>query len=336
MSLFLSRYSKLIHSASTITSLALIGNLFWLNSARAFDITFSNSGFESSLTDWGTIGDVNTIGSDLVQASNGDTGFINPLGGINQAIVTTGYQTINRIDDVDGSNSTLSFNQSTTTNPVDSDTITANNSVNDFQTQLGLNLYDLSIPRINGDTSTPRTSKEASAIYQDLTFTVTQSEVDAGNNAFEVSFNWAYLTNDGVSGDLGNQDYSFISIYDVTGGTDSTAKNIELLGDSNQSIIAPTASNNYSYGDTTYYDLSNPYTTSVTGLAAGDYTYRVSLGVVDVDNFGRSSALLIDNFSAKQVPFDFSPSAGLLVVAGIFGFKKILQKNDNNGNQVKE
>ena len=326
MSLFLSRSSRLILSASTITSLAIVANLSWLNSARAFDITFSNSGFENSLTGWGTIGDVNTIGFDTVQASNGDTGFVNPLGGSNQAIVTTGYRTVDRIDDVDGSNNTLGFNQSGT-NPVDSDTITANNSGNDFQTQLGLNLYDLSIARVNGDTATPRTSKEASAIYQDLTFTVTQPEVDAGTNGFKVNFNWAYLTNDGVSGDLGNQDYSFISIYDVTSGTNSTAKNIELLGDSNQSLTASTADNNYSYGNTTYYDLSNPYSTSVTGLGAGTYTYRVAFGVVDVDGYDRSSALLLDELEVQQIPFGFSPTLGLLIVGVMIGCDR-LRRNE--------
>ena len=303
-------------------SIAVVSNLYSINSANAFNVNFSNGGFESSLTGWDTIGNVSTTTSNVVQASNGDIGFVNPLAGTNQAVVTTAYDTNSRIDDFDSGNATLDFHQPAD-NPVDSDTITENNSGNDFQTQLGLNTFDLSIPRVNGDTATNRTSKEASAIYQDITVEITAQDVTDGKNGFNVNFNWAYLTNDGDSGDLGNQDYSFISIFDVTSGTNSTAKTIEILGDSSQTIVAPLANNNYSYGDTTNYNLSSSDMKSVTGLDAGNYTYRVAFGVVDVDNFGRSSALVLDEFDVQQIPFEFSPGLGLLLMTGLFGFKYV-------------
>ena len=325
----LSRYSKLILTGSSIISLVLVSNLVRVNSARAFSVTFTNGGFEDSpdpLNGWETIGDVSTTISNAVQANNGDIGFVNPIAGNNQAIVTTGHTT--RIDDIDSSVSTLNFNQSGS-DPVDSDTIAANNSGNDFQTQLGLNIGDLSIDRVNGNTATVRTSKEASAIYQDINITIDPADETNGTNGFQVNFNWAYLTNDGDNGDLGNQDYSFVSIYDVTSGTDTTVKNIELLGDSDQSIIAPTANDNYSYGNTTYYTGINPYMTEITGLAAGDYTYRVAFGVVDVDNLGRSSALVLDEFNVEQVPFEFSPTAGIALVIGLFGCDRLRRRIKN-------
>jgi hypothetical protein len=304
-----SNFSKsLILTAHTL-GLAAISNVLLINGANAFDITFSNGGFESGTSSWSTIGDVTT-----------NTGIDNvtPISGSNQAIITNAY----KIEGGRNDDSGLTFNQSGT-NPVDADTIANNHTGQDLQTFLGLGINDLSIDRDPVVSGFPRTSKEGSGIYQDLSFTVTADDVTSGNNSFEISFNWAYLTNDGQAGNgLGNQDYSFISIFN----TENSPGEITVLGDSNQSITAPNASNDYNHPTTTYYTAGNTYTQTVTGLAAGDYTYRVGFGVVDVDGYDRSSALLLDNFMVRDVPFEFSPSLGLWLVGGILGIDRLRRK----------
>jgi len=99
------------------------------------------------------------------------------------------------------------------------------------------------------------------------------------------------------------------------------------LGDSSQNTVVPTAPNKFTNpADTTYYNTNSVYTESVTGLEEGTYSYRVGFGVVDVDSYDRTSALLVDNFSVEQVPFDFSPTLGLLFVGGVFGIKSTIKK----------
>ncbi len=62
------------------------------------------------------------------------------------------------------------------------------------------------------------------------------------------------------------------------------------------------------------------------GLTAGTYNYRVAYGVVDVDSVDRSSALLIDDFTVQQVPFKFSPTAGIALVLGLFGCDQLRRR----------
>ena len=40
----------------------------------------------------------------------------------------------------------------------------------------------------------------------------------------------------------------------------------------------------------------------------------------------RSSALLVDNFNVEEIPFEFSPSLGLGIVAVIFGCDRLRRK----------
>ena len=326
MSLSKFNFSKSLIAVASTFGLVSMGNFIFINSAHSFSVTFgnndvdtfTNSGFENSLDGWSTIGDVTTIGADVVQ---GNGSSVNPISGSFQAIITNSYTTSgDRNDD-----SSLTFNQSGT-NPVDADTITTNHTGDDLQTfLLGSGTEDaLSIDRDTVVSGFPRTSKEGSGLYQDITITIDAADEANGTNGFTVSFNWAYLTNDGKEDTygLGNQDFSFVSIYDIS----DTPRPITLLGDSSQSITDPNTHNDYLYSTTDYYSSSNTYSLSFNSLAAGTYNYRVAYGVVDVDNVDHSSALLIDNFSVQQVPFAFSPTVGIALMLGLFGCDRLRRK----------
>ncbi len=322
-----SNFPKALISVLSTVGLVTIGNFICIDAAHGFSVTFDNGGFEEDLsTGWSTIGDV---------TRNTGIDEVNPISGSNQAIITNSY--IIESDRADDGIHT--FNQSGT-NPVDADTISDNHTGNDLQTFLGLGITDLSIARNPEIPDFPRTSKEGSGMYQDIEITISTTDVSNGTNGFEISFNWAYLTNDGQESTygLGNQDFSFISLINdpnPSGDVDKTdpnyvTGNVTVLGDSNETTIdRPTANDDYVYPTTTFYDVNNVYTQSVTGLAAGTYSYRVGFGVVDVDNVDRSSALLLDNFNVQQVPFEFSPGLGLLLMISLFGFQYLQRKHLN-------
>lgn len=310
MSLFHSNFSKSLISVSFLT--------IFIAPANAFNVNFTNSDFDTGITGWTTRGDVTT---------NTEIDRVTPISSPNQAIITNAYKLEGDRRDDNG----LLFNQSGT-NPVDADTISNNPTGQDLQTFLGLGINDLSIARNPAVSGFPRTSKEGSGMFQDISFTVTSQDVMDGKNGFKLNFNWAYLTNDGQENTygLGNQDYSFVSFAPIVQPVSSSkTSEIRLLGDSNQSISNPAANNDYNHPTTTYYTAGNSYTQSVTGLAAGAYTYRVGFGVVDVDGYDRSSALLVDNLNAQQVPFEFSPTMGLWIVGGIFGSSRLYRKLKN-------
>ena len=345
-SLNLSRISRSLVYISSTLGLLTISNLVFVNSAGAFGVTFSGGTFENTisdnfdtgLTNWESTGDVTT--------NTGISG-VSPLSSPNQAIINTGYRNLNdRIDDRNIGGSYLNFNQSGT-DPIDADSLSENNSPNtdsDLQSFLNLNTSAFSIARrdsLGNNIGGFRLPKEGSGMYQDIVVSITQADKDQGKNGFDLNFNWAYLSNDGTSLDFGNQDFSFLSIAaNPTGGsidqTDSRFTNgiIELLGDSDGDIrdddgnidTYPTADNNFIHSDTTYYNTNNVYTKSITGLEPGTYSYRVGFGTVDVDNLDRTSALLVDSFSVERVPFEFSPTLGLLFVGSMFGLKTAWQK----------
>ena len=329
--------------AGTLSFIALM-NCLAAKSADAFSINggsnLTNGGFEQTIdganptNGWSTTGDVTTIIANEVQAAGT---AVNPVSGNSQAILTTAYNNLGgtaRVDDVEslaegemGPAAPLNFNQSGT-NPVDADTDPNNHTGDDLQTFLGLDTNSLSIEREPAVSGVPRTSKEGSALLQNFTVEITQADVDSGNNAFEISFNWAYLTNDGFDdgGDGsfpgGNQDYGFFTLYEDS----DTAPGLTLLGDSSGTISEPIADNNYNSGDVTYYNSESIYTQTVMGLAAGTYNYTIGFGVVDIDGSGRSSALLLDNLGIKQVPFQFSPSGGIALVISFFCFHQFLRR----------
>ena len=319
----LSSLTKSIPNIASILGFVTISNLLLINSVDAFSVTFSNGdsngGFESTNdgestgtglpNNWSTIGDVFTTG--VIDG-------ISPTSGSNQAIITTGYIEGNYGAPIGNRNDDSSrvFNQSGT-NPVSADT---NPNADFLQEHLGLSSDALSIERSAGVHSSfgPRTSKEGSGMYRDITIEISPDDVSNGTDGFTVSFNWAYLTNDGKSDDFGNQDFSFVSIDDQTNPVA-----IEVLGDSNQTISSPTADNDFFDGNTISYTT---YTQSFTGLGVGPHNYRVGLGVVDVDSYDRSSALLVDNFNVQQVPFEFSPTAGIALMLGLFGCDRLRRR----------
>lgn len=307
--------------ATTVSTLSLvtISNLLLVNTAHAFGVTFQNGGFESGTSNWSTIGDVTTRG-----AIDG----INPTNGSSQAIITNGYIPGNYAAPVgnrDDDNS-LDFNESGT-NPVSADT---NPDTDLLQEHLTLNTDAFSIDRVGGTLEgiTPRTSKEGSGMYQEFDVTI-----GAGDDSFTISFDWAYLTNDGVTTLGGEQDFAFwnLGLYDPDTDSYTTAfssnEEIEVLESSFGPINDPTPgvddySKQYDYG------LNARETYTVSGLAPGDYTYRVGFGVVDVDGLDYTSALMLDDI--EVIPFEFSPSAGIGLVLGLFGIKKLHNRKNKS------
>ena len=341
--MFKLNFTQSFFQFTSTLGLIAIGNCLIINSADAFSINggsgITNGGFEQSIdgtnptNGWSTTGDVTTIIENRVSAAGT---AVNPVSGSRQAILTNAYDTskdMNRADDVErltetGPTAPLNFNQSGT-NPVDADTVEP--TTGDLQSFLGLETNSLSIPRENpANPGDPRTSKEGSGMTQTFTVEITTTDVANKTNGFEISFNWAYLTNDGTldgsDGTFpgGDQDYSFFTLYeenDAIGDRDLT-----VLADSSGSISDPTAENDYISGNTEFYTSENLYTQTVTGLGVGTYNYTIGFGVVDIDGSGRSSALLLDNYGIRQVPFEFSPSAGIGIVFGFLGLNRLRRR----------
>ncbi|MDJ0688385.1 MAG: hypothetical protein QNJ41_07735 [Xenococcaceae cyanobacterium MO_188.B32] len=199
-----------------------------------------------------------------------------------------------------------------------------------MQDSLGLPTGALSIKRNNsGNDNLFRTPKEGSGIYQDFSFTITPEDVADGKNVMQISFNWSYLTNDATDADLGAQDFGFFTVFDRS--SDLNSRFINVLDDSSGNIGTPLSSGttNFQEVNTTFYDRNNLFTYQTTSLSAGIYNYRIGFGVVDVDGLDRSSALLIDNFNVREIPFEFSPGFGLMLMTGFFGINYYRRYNSN-------
>lgn len=136
----------------------------------------------------------------------------------------------------------------------------------DLETFLGLSADSLS-PDVNSGVF----AFEGSAIFQSVT-------VQAGD---VLRFDWTFLTNED-----GGNDYAFLVI-------DGTVFNLS-------NGLTLTSASSYDFGFTT---TGQSYQSSVFDSAA---TLNVGFGVVDVDNFVGSSALVVDNVSVAAVP---EPSA---------------------------
>lgn len=322
--MFLLRFPKYISTVTSILGLITIGNLILIDSAHSFSITFDNGGFEStsdgvstgtgSPNSWSTIGDVYTTGT---------INSIDPTSGSNQAIITTGYIEGNYADPIGNRNDDggFNFNQSFT-NPVSADT---NPDADLLQEHFGFNSDAFSISRTGGILTNLRTSKEGSGMYQDFTVTL-----DPGETSFTVNFDWAYLTNDGSTTLGGDQDFGFWSLGQVNGSTYTTdfssTEQIEVLKSSSGSSSETITADNI-YATSFDYSTNGRQSYLVDNLSAGTYTYRVGFGVVDVDSGDRTSALLLDNFEIQQtVPFEFSPSVGILIFGSIFLGNRIYQR----------
>ena len=92
---------------------------------------------------------------------------------------------------------------------------------------------------------------------------------------------------------------------------------VQILGDSTGDITTPIDASQTDFSTVNGYRFF-----SSEALDAG--TYVVGMGVVDVDGTGISSGLLVDNF--EVVPFDFSATAGLGFVAGVFGLSRLRRR----------
>ena len=288
---------------ASIIGFLTVGNLFLIDAAAAFSITFSgteNFGFEEQYDGWTTFGDTNV-------ESTFQT--ISPQGGDYQALITNAcHDCVDngsiRNDDSHVNNTASTFNYSDT-NPITASVEQYNN--NNLQSQLGISENALNInATLNGSNidGVFRTPKEGSAILSD-SFTVDES--------FGISFDWNYLTNDGAS-ILGNQDFSFVTITGIETASNNPVEFVIPLGDSSGTIPSNPSSN---FAEVTGYST---YTSDV--LAPG--TYRVGFGVVDIDNVDRSSALLVDEIYIRQaIPFEFSPTVGIALVLGLFGCDRL-------------
>lgn len=112
-----------------------------------------------------------------------------------------------------------------------------------------------------------------------------------------VRFDWQFLTNDetffyGNNNTFPAADYGFFA---VDGAVTTIA--------STESVLSPSSTN---YENEALSSFSRQF-------APG--TYDIALGVVDVDNFDQSSALIISNANATAVPFELSPNLGLFILA---------------------
>lgn len=294
----------------------LLSNFIGVNPVHAFSVTFDNTGFEGSGTGsfdgWNTTGDASirstfqsispTAGSYQGLITNGCSGS---AGGLCTDSGTNGA----RNDDKFGSAGTFNYSDNNQINGSFSDPANDGTDQEAFKLQefFGLGDNGLSVARQGGIASGFRTAKEGSGIQQDITIVISEADVANKMNAFTLSFNYAYLTNDGTNALFGDQDFAFLSLYDKAG----SPEDIIVLADSDQTLTDPT-SNNFVYKDTDFHTANNQFSYTVSGLAAGSYTYSLGFGVVDVDNVNRTSGLMLDNLQITQdVPFEFSPGLGL-------------------------
>ncbi len=325
-SLFRKTFARQNFVQNTLSHLGLLIFSYAIasNSAHAFSITLQNDTFDDpstglgTLAGWTTHGDVSTTGN-LGYGSAGAT--INPLSGTNQAIITTGHLDGTFSDTARDDDGVFNFNQSGT-NPLDADTEV---DTADLQSSLGFGVNAFSIPRVGGiGLPDERVAKEGSAITQEFSVTL-----DGTEDNFQVSFNWAYATNDDTDPLYGESDYGFWSlgrldelgnyttVFDNTDSPDSPTNEIIVLDSSRGSAVSAIADNIYGQG----FDYNSvTYSVDTSGLTAGTYNYQIGFGVIDVDGFENTSALLLDNI--EVVPFEFSPLPGIGLILGLFWFKK--------------
>lgn len=304
-----------------LLSLISFSSLLSINSVQAFSVTFENTDFENDYDSWTTTGDTSI-----------QTNFESLLQYVNkQAFITTGCpdtvgtqcfdqqdesRTTPRRDDSTNAGSESSgsnhfnFSGNDQVN-ADGKNATGTFSATNLQDFLGLDQNTLNIGRENGTLSGTRTPKEGSAIRQTITV----------DNSFRLSFNWHFLTNDDNHPLFGDRDYSLVSIYDTSSSIDT--RGIDILADASSDLVNSnttfTSGTNTAGNGLNDYDL---YTSAI--LPAG--TYVVGLGVVDVDGVGFTSGLLVDNFQIQEVPFEFSPTAGIALVLCLFGCDRLLRK----------
>jgi len=313
---------------TSIASFLTLTNIIIANSAQAYSVNFTNGDFQNSVNFNNGFGDGwDGAGNTTLEGtySNVAPYPVDISNTVQAAITTACPSTIQTGECLDNDGNGLPRNDDSPTsagtfNESNNDQISASiETTNNLQSILGLSDNAFSIYRkigsvtYDGTKGNPvlrRTPKEGSAIYQDITITP-----DGNANDFVLKFNWDFLTNDGA-GDLGNKDFGFVSITNNSG-----FEQIFTLEDSTGAIptLAPNQTN-FATNTSAYA----PYTSSNLSLTPG--TYRVGFGVMDVDGVGYSSGLLVDNFGVEQVPFEFSPTLGLLIVGGMVAGDRLRRK----------
>ena len=337
--MYSSNFRKYLTATVASVGVLSISGLLMPNTANAFSVGYGNT-FDNGFADWNTSGDAD-IRDTLTGTYNGVSQSYRATGTGNQAVLTTacsgtaytptpnlGYQdtecyntqddTQPRNDDpnADAGRFNYSDNDQTDANAefaadINNPSAFPANQITTVQEFLGLSANALNIPLQDGDTiiGDERTPKEGSAMRLNDTI--------VADGPFTISFNWSYLTNDGQDALLGDSDYAFVTIYDENSVRDS--REPILIADSD-SVTIPTMSS----GDTAYaLEKSGTYTSDV--LPDGNYV--VGFGVVDIRGVSNSSALLIDDFqTTTAVPFEFSPTTGIGLVAGFIGLARLRRR----------
>ena len=321
--MFIFRRQNLIRFS--LIGIASLANLTITDSVYGFTVNFENPDFSSEFNNdnpngWQTLGDTSTPGT--FQG-------IDPASGSTQGLLTNScpsiafpegecFDTQNpdnyRQDDPNGGEENRVFNFSGS----DQGDANGNNFGQDRNLQdfLGLSANSLNIERAEGEIGGTRTPKEGSAIKQTITVTDT-------DKPFVISFDWNYLTNDGTDPTLGNQDYSFFTIYPAN--SEPGDRTITILGDSTGEITTP-----IDPSQTDFLKVDGYMSYESAYLQPGEYV--IGAGIVDVDGTGISSALLVDNFAVEEVPFDFSATTGLGFVASLFGLSRLRRRLKQKSN----
>ena len=324
--------SKKVIPLVSLLSFISLSSLLSISPAQAFTVTFENTDFENDFDGWTTTGDT-SIQQD----------FENQLQYINkQALINTGCpdiaffsgecfdqqdesRTTARNDDANsfsGSESSgssqfnFSGNDQVSADGQDATGVFSFTNLQDF---LGLDQNALNISRENGLLSGTRTPKEGSAIRQTITV----------DEDFTLSFNWHFVTNDATDSRFGDQDYGFVTIYDTS--SNISTRSIEVLADADFDLVDSNTS--FARGTSAGNNGLSDYSPYSTNLPAG--TYVVGLGVVDVDGVGDTSGLFVDNFQIQEVPLEFSPTAGIALMLGLFGCDR-LRRRMKSQNELKK
>ena len=306
-------------SVSLITCLIGFSNLIILELANAYSITFSNGDFQSSTSLDGSNGWTG-VGSTEIDGPYTDDNV--SFDGTNQGIITTGCtdSATSPTECLDNRNDDPVNVDPNIFNLRNQDQISASPEDATLQNNLNLSANALTIFReidgvtfdgSNGQPALRRTAKEGSAIFQDITVNNDSSATDT-----KITFNWDFLTNDGA-GSLGDKDFAFISI------SGNGFEQVIPLESSTGNIVGPDGDN---YGASV--PIGGLYNSSIFdqdfSLTPG--SYRIGFGVIDVDGVGNSSALLIDEFVAQELPFEFTPTIGIGLVLGLFTLNKLRRR----------
>ncbi|GAB4241879.1 MAG: hypothetical protein Kow0049_30890 [Stanieria sp.] len=138
-------------------------------------------------------------------------------------------------------------------------------------------------------------------------FTLSSQDVSEDLN---INFKWAF--NGNATGAAGDQDNFTLSI----------------VGPTNQTFFTKTLPGGYGKDTSTA-------TISANTLTAGNYRLRINVN--ENDDFDlHSSAAGFDDIQLASVPFEFSPSQGLLLVGGFWGLSNFIKRRKQLADSSKD